>query len=291
MARRVNPVGLHGGIALTTVPTTLINGEPREWVSVHDRGFQYGDGLFETLAVARQEPLLWDRHLRRLFRGAARLGIDVPADTGTVLRAEADRLCRGVERAVLKIVLTRGASGRGYTPPADSAPTRVVSRSRWADSLSRTHGVTVKFCDTPVARNRALAGIKHLNRLEQIQARRELGINYDEGLMSDEIGNVIEGTMTNVFVVSGGALLTPDLSYSGVEGVMRELVLEHAATLSLACRVAALTRENVLNAEEVFLTNSLIGLWSVAMIESKTYSAGPVTQRIREVIQETLGVV
>jgi len=276
---------------LTTVPTTLINGEPGEWVSVHDRGFQYGDGLFETLAVAGEAPLLWERHLHRLFRGATRLGIDVPADTGTVLRAEADRLCRGVERAVLKIVLTRGASGRGYTPSAETAPTRVVSRSRWSDSLTRTHGVTVKFCDTPVARNRALAGIKHLNRLEQIQARRELGINYDEGLMSDEIGNVIEGTMTNVFVVSGGALLTPDLSYSGVEGVMRELVLEHAATLSLACRVAALTRENVLNAEEVFLTNSLIGLWSVAMIESKTYSAGPVTQRIREVIQETLGVV
>ena len=276
---------------MTTVPTTLINGEPREWVSVHDRGFQYGDGLFETLAVVREAPQLWERHLRRLFRGAARLGIDVPADTATMLRAEVDRLCRGVERAVLKIVLTRGASGRGYTPPAETTPTRVVSLSQWVDSLSRTQGAIVKFCDTSMARNRVLAGIKHLNRLEQIQARRELGTNYDEGLMSDETGHVIEGTMSNVFVVSGGALLTPDLSYSGVEGVMRELVLEHAATLSLACRVAALTRENVLNAEEVFLTNSLIGLWPVARIESKTYRAGPVTQRIREVLQETRGVV
>jgi len=276
---------------VTTVPTTLINGEPGERVCVQDRGFQYGDGLFETLAVARGVPLLWERHLRRLLHGAARLGIGVTAETGTVLRAEADRLSQGAERAVLKIILTRGASGRGYAPSADALPTRVVSLSPWADSLSRTRGVSVKFCNTTAARNRALAGIKHLNRLEQILARRELETNYDEGLMQDETGHVIEGTMSNVFIVSRGALLTPDLSYSGVAGVMRELVLERAPALSLACRVTTLTREEILNAEEVFLTNSLIGLWPVTRVESKTYPAGPVTQRLRALIQEARGVV
>lgn len=271
---------------MTAAPVTLINGEPREWVSVHDRGFQYGDGLFETLAVARGVPLLWERHLRRLLRDAIRLGIGVPADTGAALRAEADRLCQGAERAVLKIILTRGASGRGYAPRADAPPTRVVSLSPWPDSPSKTRGASVKFCGTLVTRNRALAGIKHLNRLEQILARRELETNYDEGLMLDEAGHVIEGTMSNVFMVARGALLTPDLSYSGVAGVMRELVLERAPTLSLACGVTTLTREEIMNAEEVFLTNSLIGLWPVTRIGSKAYPAGPVTQRLREAIEE-----
>ncbi|MGE5242430.1 MAG: aminodeoxychorismate lyase [Bacteroidota bacterium] len=276
---------------MTVASAMLINGEPGERVCAHDRGFQYGDGLFETLAVARGVPLLWERHLRRLLHGAARLGIGVAAETGAVLRAEADQLCQGAERAVLKIILTRGVSGRGYAPSADALPTRVVSLSPWADSLSRTQGVSVKFCDTTVARNRALAGVKHLNRLEQILARRELETNYDEGLMQDETGHVIEGTMSNVFIVARGELLTPDLSYSGVAGVMRELVLERAPALSLACRVTTLTREEILNAEEVFLTNSLIGLWSVTRIESKTYWPGPVTQRLRALIQEARGVV
>lgn len=276
---------------MTAASATLINGEPGERVSVHDRGFQYGDGLFETLAVVRGVPLLWERHLRRLLRDAARLGIGVTTETGAALRAEADRLCHGAERAVLKIILTRGASGRGYAPPADAMPTRVVSLSPWADSLSRTHGATVKFCDATVARNRALAGIKHLNRLEQILGRRELETNHDEGLMQDETGHVIEGTMSNVFTVSHGVLLTPDLSYSGVAGVMRELVLESAPALALACRITTLTPEEILNAEEVFLTNSLIGLWPVTRVESRTYPAGPVTQRLRALIQEACGAV
>jgi 4-amino-4-deoxychorismate lyase len=276
---------------VTVALATLINGEPGERVCVHDRGFQYGDGLFETVAVARGVPLLWERHLRRLLRDAARLGIRAPAQTGDVLRTEADRLCQGVERAVLKVILTRGASGRGYAPPTDATPTRVLSLSPWADSLSRARGVSVRFCATTVARNRALAGIKHLNRLEQILARRELEANYDEGLMLDEAGHVIEGTMSNLFIVSRGALLTPDLSYGGVAGVMRELVLERAPALSLACRVTTLTREEILNAEEVFLTNSLIGLWPVTRVESKTYPAGPVTQRLRALIQEARGAV
>ena len=276
---------------MTVASATLINGEPGDRVCAHDRGFQYGDGLFETLAVARGVPLLWERHLRRLLHGAARLGIGVAAETAAVLRADADRLCQGAERAVLKIILTRGVSGRGYAPSADALPTRVVSLSSWPDSLARAQGASVKFCDTTVARNRALAGMKHLNRLEQILARRELETNYDEGLMQDETGHVIEGTMSNVFIVSRGELLTPDLSYSGVAGVMRELVLERARALSLACRVTTLMREEILNAEEVFLTNSLTGLWPVTRIESKTYPAGPVTQRLRALIQEACGVV
>jgi 4-amino-4-deoxychorismate lyase len=269
--------------------TSLINGEPGENVSARDRGFQYGDGLFETLAVVHGGPLLWDRHMRRLYHGAARLGIGTPPET--LLRHEAEQLCRGADRAVLKIIFTRGISGRGYAPVADATPTRAINLSPWPDypSEHRTRGVSVQFCRTMIARHGALAGLKHLNRLEQILARLELDKDRAEGLMRDEQGHVIEGTMANVFIVSGGTLLTPDLSHSGVEGVMRGLVLERAGQLSLTCRVTALTPEDILGAEEIFLTNSLIGLWPVRRLESREYPVGGTTKRIQEAISDACG--
>ncbi|GAB4507780.1 MAG: aminodeoxychorismate lyase [Sulfuricaulis sp.] len=262
----------------------LINGIPGESISMQDRGFQYGDGIFETLAVANGKPLLWDRHMRRFFHGATRLGLKVPSEE--LLRREGEQVCRDVARGVLKIVLTRGISGRGYTPAAEAEPTRAVSLLPWPDypARHRTDGVSVQFCHNLITRHNVLAGLKHLNRLEQILARMELKNDCAEGLMQDETGHVIEGTMTNVFVVSRGVLLTPDLAHSGVEGVMRGLVLERAGVLSIDCRVSGLTRENILSADEVFLTNSLIGVWPVRRVESREYPVGAVTRRIQEAV-------
>lgn len=266
--------------------TILINGKPGESISVLDRGFQYGDGIFETLAVANGEPFLWDAHMRRFFRGAARLGIKAPAEE--MLRREAGQVCGSVRRGVLKIILTRGVSGRGYAPGAESTPTRTVGLLPWPDypMQHRTDGVSVEFCHTLITRHNILAGLKHLNRLEQILARMELSGDCAEGLMQDETGHVIEGTMTNLFVVSRGTLRTPDLSLSGVAGVMRDLVLERAPALSIDCRIAGLKREDILDGDEVFLTNSLIGVWPVRRIESRGYPAGPITRRIQEAVRD-----
>ena len=265
---------------------TLINGVPGESISVRDRGFQYGDGLFETLAVVNGRPLLWERHMRRLAHGAGRLGISAP--DVHLFRQDAEQVCHGVARAVLKIVLTRGSTGRGYAPDPNVSPTRTVSLSPWPDypAEHRAHGVTVQFCRTMISRNRATAGIKHLNRLEQVLARAELVQGCAEGLMSDESGNVIEGIMTNLFIVKGDRLLTPDLAHGGVEGVMRELILERAAALAIEARITGLKASDILQADEVFLTNSLIGLWPVRQLESKAYPLGGMTQRIRETIAD-----
>ena len=266
--------------------TTLINGEPGESISILDRGFQYGDGIFETLAVANNEPLLWDRHLHRFLHGAARLSLKAPSEE--LLRREARQVCRGAERGVLKIILTRGISGRGYAPNMDAATTRAVSLLPWPDypARHRTDGVNVQFCRNLITRHPVLAGLKHLNRLEQILARMELKNGYTEGLMQDEAGHIIEGAMTNVFIVSRGALLTPNLTHSGVEGVMRGVVLERASALSIECRTAELKREDILGAEEIFLTNSLIGIWPVCRVESKDYLVGRVTKQIQDAIRD-----
>ena len=265
--------------------TILINGEAGDSISVHDRGFQYGDGIFETLAVANGQPLLWDRHMRRFFHGAERLGLKAPSEE--LLREEAGRVCDGAARGVLKIILTRGVSGRGYAPAMESTPTRAVGLLPWPDypAHHRTDGVNAQFCHTLITRHNILAGLKHLNRLEQVLARMELKNDCTEGLMQDEAGHVIEGTMTNVFVVSRGALQTPDLKHSGLEGGMRGLVMEYAGELSPNCRVTGLTRADILDADEVFLTNSLIGAWPVRRIESKEYPVGRITRRIQDLIR------
>ena len=277
---------------MNTAVSALINGEPGDRVSIQDRGFQYGDGLFETLAVSQGKPLLWERHMRRLFAGAARLGITPPGEA--VLRAEASRLCQGVERAVLKIVLTRGASGRGYAVHQAMSPTRVISLLSWPDypESHAINGVNVRVCRTTLSRNSRLAGIKHLNRLEQVLARAEWRDEYAEGLMLDESGLVIEATTSNLFLIHNGVLLTPDLSACGVEGVMRGWVLEQAAMLSLPCRITTVTQDDVFRAEEIFLTNSLFGLWPVKKLdwstlerESKEYPVGKITQTIQKVVR------
>lgn len=265
----------------------LINGRAGDQVPVRDRGFQYGDGLFETIAVCAGRPLLWERHMQRLSRDAARLGIAAPPEP--LWRAEAHGLCRGVARGVLKLVLTRGGSERGYAP-AEAEPTRVVSLAPWPDQppAHAQDGVDVRLCRTTLACHPRLAGIKHLNRLEQVLARGEWKDGYAEGLMLDEDGHVIEGTMSNLFLVQRGALLTPDLSRCGVAGVVRDLVLEKARALALPVHVTTLTPADLLTADEIFLTNSLIGLWPVKRFENRDYPVGKVTHSIRDAIGDAV---
>lgn len=266
--------------------TTLVNGEPGGAIDAHDRGFQYGDGIFETIAVWHETPLLWDRHLARLARGAERLGIAPPA--ATLWQADAERLCAGVERAVLKIFLTRGVGGRGYAPPSAIPPTRAAMMAPWPDHpLEHARdGVAVRICQTRLGRNPRLAGIKHLNRLEQVLGRGECGTGDAEGLMLDEDGNVIEGTQSNMFIVSGGRLRTPDLASCGVEGVMRGVVLDAASRLGVATAVEPLTIDDVHGAQELFLTNSLIGIWPVRQVNGKGYAPGPITRTIQHAIHD-----
>lgn len=264
----------------------LVNGVPTDAVSARDRGLQYGDGLFETIAVQRGAALLLDRHLARLQAGAARLGFG-PPDT-VLLGAEAARLCRGVERGVLKIIVTRGPGARGYRADPAATPTRVLSLSD-APAYPAAHaaeGVDVRLCRTRLASQPALAGLKHLNRLEQVLARAEWGDDRAEGLMQDESDNIVEGTMTNLFLVRDGALVTPALERCGIEGVMRALVLERAAQLGVRCRIETVAPAQLEQAHEIFLTNSLIGLWPVRRVEHRSYAVGDTTRKIQQSIRD-----
>ncbi len=265
-------------------PTSvLVNGEEGNGIVWQDRGFQYGDGLFETIAVRQGRATRWDRHLRRLTKGCARLGLACPRPA--LLEQEARRLCSGHGRAVLKIIVTAGVGGRGYRRVPGIETTRVLSIQPWPDypaSFNRG-GVKLRLCDTRLGINPVLAGLKHLNRLEQVLARNEWDApDIPEGLMQDVEGRIIEGTMSNVFIVRDEHLLTPELSGCGVEGVMRTCILGSAAPLGLSVAVQDVYPEDLDRADEVFVSNSLIGVWPVREIDAKPYPFGEITRRIMQ---------
>ena len=272
----------------------LINGRQTERLSALDRGLQYGDGLFETLRVVAGRPLHWRRHMARLRRGCEALAIAMPEPA--LLEAEARQLCEPLDHAVLKITVTRGQGGRGYAPPAGVAPTRILATyaAPVFPASRRTEGVALRWCETRLAQNPRLAGIKHLNRLEQVLARAEWepapgAEGIAEGLMLDNNNNVIEGTMSNLFCVRDNTLLTPDLSQCGIAGVTRERVIEAARAADIPLRETSLDVEQVLAADELFVCNSLIGIWPVRSLDRQTFAVGPVTRRLSAALDAAEG--
>jgi 4-amino-4-deoxychorismate lyase len=245
-------------------------------VSAADRGFTYGDGLFETLRVVAGRVPLWPRHLARLGEGCRRLRLPVPAMDA--IHEEVLRLSTGWDDAVVRVTLSRGVGERGYALPQHPRPTLVVSASPLAlDAQAAEQGVAVRLCETRVATQPLLAGLKHLNRLEQVLARAEWSDPaFAEGLMCDSDGHVVCATAANLFAVFGGELVTPPVDQCGVAGVARAEVM--------AVRPVALRRMSPLqlgDADEVFLTSAVRGILPVRAIDARTWRPGPVARALQ----------
>ncbi len=265
----------------------LLNGESRHLVDVSDRGFQYGDGLFETLEVLQGKALFLDRHLQRLTDGCQRLLL--PPPDWQLLQQEAQQLISNTEHGVLKIIITRGVGGRGYRQPDAIVPTRLLSLHPYPQypSALQSQGIVTRFCDQLLSINPSLAGIKHLNRLEQVLARAEWRDEaIQEGLMRDSNGHLIEGTMSNLFMVKNAVLYTPALTQSGIAGIVRQLVLEFAEQISLPVSIQSLNKDQLLQADEVFVTNSVIGIWPVKQIAEQFFQVGAWTQRLQTLLNQ-----
>lgn len=250
-----------------TVQTMLIDGVETSQMDADDRGLAYGDGLFETLALHEGRVLALDRHLERLARDAERLGLAPPSCS--LLREEIDAVCRGHSRGVVKIILTRGSGGRGYRWPKPQRERRIVSLHEWPGALDGPPQRGAFLCRHPLGINPATAGIKHLNRLDQVLASRDWPPgDYVEGLMQDGDGHVIEGTRSNLFVVIGRRLITPSLERAGVAGIVRAAVIERAARLRLDMAVKPMLVEDLLVADELFITNAIIGVYSIDRLDA-----------------------
>jgi 4-amino-4-deoxychorismate lyase len=275
--------------------STWINGRRGKSIEVRDRGLQYGDGLFETMRVRRAGIRLLDFHLQRLYAGCSRLKIPRPSESS--LRNELQRIAATRRDGVLKLILTRGhgtgKSRSGYRPSGKERCTRIATlhpltaAQRNADPEAP---VRMRVCRTPVSVNPALAGLKSLNRLDSVQARGEWkDERIWEGLMGDTEGRWVCGTMSNLFIRHGPVLSTPPVARSGVAGVMRRWVMENAAGAQLRMREREVRWRDIQNADEVFMTNAVVGVRSVARIEGGgkvvTFERFDAARRLRTLLE------
>ncbi|MFZ1871143.1 MAG: aminodeoxychorismate lyase, partial [Steroidobacteraceae bacterium] len=274
--------------------SVLINGDAAGGLSPLDRGLHFGDGVFETIACLQGRPRFLALHLERLAHGCRTLGFAPPAARS--VREEIERLASAVERAIVKLIVTRGpATVRGYAASGSEQATRVTIRYPWPveDPALQQQGVSVRVAAIRLGENPALAGLKHCNRLEQILARGEPeAAAAGESLMLSRSGKLVCGTMTNVFLVDGPPgsprLRTPAIDLCGVAGVMRRVVLREAARAGIATTECALWPPDLAAAAEVFLTNARVGIWPVGRIGERTLTPGPVTGRLRSLLRPLL---
>ncbi len=260
----------------------IVNGHRADALAIGNRGLQYGDGLFETVAVVGGQALLWERHWTRLVRDCGRLQLSPPREDAVL--AAMDELALAPVCAV-KIIVARAAQARGYRPSGTESDWIVTAHPFEPPAQERRSGIMATWCNVRLSTPNACAGMKTLNRLEQVLAQREWRPPVREGLMQDPAGLVIEGTMSNLFIVEAGRLVTPPLAECGITGVMRAAVMDAAAGQAIAVAVEPLTRARVEGADEIFLTNSLIGIWPVRDLAGQSFSAGPVSQRLLAVME------
>lgn len=234
-----------------------------------DRGLAYGDGLFETARVHDGLVVWWPVHLARLSEGAARLRIPMP-DVAWLNSQLAEFTSQAPARAVLKLILTRGAGGRGYAPPETVEPTLALSLH--AAPAAQAPPLTLRWCDTRLSIQPALAGLKHLNRLEQVLARAEWrDPAIHEGLMLDTDGLLGCATSANVFALRDGRWLTPPVHRRGVAGVARAWVLANEP----AAAQAELSPEDVASADALFLCNAVRGILPVGRLGDRCWAPHP----------------
>ncbi|MBL1417251.1 MAG: aminodeoxychorismate lyase [Moritella sp.] len=249
----------------------IINGSPSQDVAIADRGFNFGDGHFTTIKMAAGQALLLDLHLARLQQACAVLAITF--DQWDELVAAITQQALVLQDGVLKVMITRGEGGRGYgyaygTTGCSNANWYLQHRpipptySEWAKS-----GIELMLCDYQQTVNPALAGLKTLNRLDQVMIKQELDAhNMADGLVCSTDGYVIETSVANVFWVKAGKVYTPSTKRSGVEGVMKTHISNVLNSLGIEIESGDYTVADVLAADEVFITNSVMELVSVKRI-------------------------
>jgi 4-amino-4-deoxychorismate lyase len=270
---------------------TMVNNIFVDQLSVTDRGLAFGDGLFETMRLTAGRIPLLDYHLERLDRGCQALAIPV---SRILLESSLETFIAAVSDpapSIIKLIITRGSGGQGCKPPSIQAsrPSIIWQSLPLGDNtqLSRT-GVTLQSCRVPIYTNPHLAGIKHLNRLNYVMAALDLPANPAvQGLLTDEKGNILESLHHNLFFVKNDRLMTPLLSGAGVKGVLRRLILERLApSCSLSVEEVEFSIDELLLADEVFLTNGVRGIWPVKALAATQWPApGPITAKLQSLVE------
>lgn len=263
----------------------LINGSFEQTISPLDRGFAYGDGVFRTLKIKDGLPEYWPQHYQKLFADCTAIQLVCPS--AELLMHDMQQLFLPDESAVAKIIITRGVGDRGYAPPAVTAPMRVMLKTKLPtyDARYFSEGINLHVCNTKCTQQALLAGVKHLNRLENVLARMEWNDpDFFDGVMSDHHKNIIACTSANIFARFNNTLLTPDLTHCGIHGVTRQRILNTAHLLGLKPIVKSFSMAKLLTADDVIICNSLIGAMQVKQLSTQHWAPSQFAESVRQVI-------
>lgn len=260
---------------------------PDASVPVTSRGLAYGDGLFETIAVRDGRLTFWERHLTRLTRGCERLGFMPPDPLDAEQTVHAAKGCQ--TECIVKLFAVRASGGRGYRPAIDANAELYAYSSHLppSDVEAEQDGVDLRILPVRLARTPAVAGLKHLNRLEQVLASATLG-DFREGLLLDSHARLVEGTRTNLLIVRDGVLLTPRLCEAGVAGVLRDAILDWASESGTPSKECDLFPFDLTQGDEAMVVNSVLGIWPVRQVvigpedhPLVSLKPGPMTRRLQ----------
>lgn len=234
----------------------LLNGQPGTDISCLDRGLQYGDGFFTTIRVSQGKPELWAQHLARLADSSQRLGIEVAEPA--VLLDEIRQVSEQHADCAVRLTFTRGVGGLGYTPPELPSTNRMVRATKIPAhyALWREQGIRLQIAEQQLGQQPMLAGLKTLNRLEQVLLKKEQQQRAaDDLLVLDSNQKVCETTAANIFWRQGQQWFTPSLQLSGVAGVVRAELLQHNDVIT-----GDFPLQNLYQADQAFICNALLGL-------------------------------
>ncbi len=257
----------------------LMNGELADSIGIDDRGLLYGDGIFETIRISAGKPRFWQGHMERLAMGCERLFLPKPPQA--LLLREVRTMVAGMPEGVAKIILTRGVAPRGYAPPEFPEATRIVAAYPLAaeGQMDTTRGVRTRISKLRLALQPALAGIKHLNRLEQVIASsEEQDPAVAESILLDPEDFVISAISANLFVVDGDRILTPRLDRCGVKGVLRAEIIR---AFKSRCELRQVSLDMLAEADEVFIGNAVQGVIPVRSVDHWQYEIGSTTRDVQ----------
>lgn len=254
-----------------------------------DRALHYGDAAFTTVRVYRQTACWIDAHLQRLQQSCLALRLPPPDWLG--LRAEILSVAAMVDVAVIKVLLSRGDSARGYAPHGASGRRVLMAYSApVTDEAIYAQGVYIRFADWVISEQPLLAGLKHANRLEQVMARSEWSDpDTYEALLCDASGNLVSATAANVFARFGNVLCTPALNRAGVAGVCRQQLVQSPPS-GFSVTVADMARAQLFEADELFLSNALRGIVPVRALADHRYSTMSAARACMRSLHPTLGL-
>jgi len=265
----------------------LVNGKPGNLISIRDRGLLYGDGVFRTFIALNGKARHWPLHYQKLKTDCSVLNIVCP--DAELLSDQLNGLLKFHPESVVKLIVTRGEGARGYAPTVSSEPTIIwdISPLPGYPADRATNGIKARLCQLRLSQQPHLAGIKHLNRLENVLAASEWNDpEIGEGLLMNLDNDVIEGTRSNLFLVSRGILITPDLARCGVAGVQRERVMAWAVKHDMPMQIRNVSLDEVLHADELFVVNSIAGLWPLSELENCRWTSFPIATKIRESLEQ-----